>query len=189
VCLSGGPDLHPSAYGDEPHEHLGPTWPQLDAFELAVARASDRRGLPILAICRGAQVFNVARGGKLHQHLPDVFGDKINHRQTRPGTEGTHWVTLDGSSRLRQLIGCSRTKVNSFHHQAISVLGEGLTVTAHSDDGAIEAIEATDREFAIGVQWHAETMIARPEQAALFTALVDAARRGERHAGLPARVA
>jgi putative glutamine amidotransferase len=189
VCLSGGPDIDPSFYGEAPHAQLGPTWPELDAFELAVARAADARGLPILAICRGAQVFNIARRGSLYQHLPDVVGEVINHRQLESGTQATHGIVLAGSSRLRTLLDCPRTQVNSFHHQAIAELGENLIVTAHADDGSIEAVEATDREFAVAVQWHAETMIDRPGHAALFAGLIDAARDGERHAGRSARVA
>jgi putative glutamine amidotransferase len=190
VCLSGGPDIDPRFYGEEPDPELGPTWPELDVFELAVARAADARRLPILAICRGAQVFNVSRGGKLYQHLPDIVGEAIRHRQSEPGTQATHGVTLNGHSRLRHLLDCPRTQVNSFHHQAISELGERLVVTAHAEDGTIEAVEASDREFAVAVQWHAETMVDRPAHAALFTGLINAARRGERHhTGLPARAA
>jgi putative glutamine amidotransferase len=181
VCLSGGPDIDPAAYGEPRHPELGPTWSELDAFELAVARAADARGLPILAICRGAQVFNVARGGKLYQHLPDVVGEQVNHRQRQPGPEVTHSVELSGSSRLHQVIDRDQIEVNSFHHQAVSALGAGLVATAHASDGTIEAFEASDREFALGVQWHAETLVGRPEQAALFGALIAAARRGERH--------
>jgi putative glutamine amidotransferase len=180
VCLSGGPDLDPKAYGEPKHEHIGPTWSELDGFELALARAADARGLPILAVCRGTQVLNVARGGSLYQHLPDVVGRAINHRQEKPGREPTHWVTvLRDGTRLSQILGTQRRKVNSFHHQAIATLGEGLVVTSRAGDGTIESVEATDREFVLGVQWHAECLIERPEQAALFEQLVDAARRHE----------
>src|SRR5947209_3955531 len=96
LCLSGGPDIDPVAYGDDPHERLGPTWCDLDSFELALTQAADRRGMPILAICRGLQVLNVARGGSLHQHVPDVFGDRITHRQTEPGDLPTHEVSVTG---------------------------------------------------------------------------------------------
>jgi putative glutamine amidotransferase len=179
ICLSGGPDLDPHAYGEPKHERIGPTWSELDAFELALARAADAHGLPILAVCRGTQVLNVARGGSLHQHLPDVVGATITHRQEELGNEPTHWVTISEQSRLRQILGARRRKVNSFHHQAIATLGEGLVVTSRASDGTIESIEASDREFVLGVQWHAECLIERPEQAALFAEFVAAARRHE----------
>jgi putative glutamine amidotransferase len=186
VCLSGGPDLDPQAYGEPKHELIGPTWSELDGFELALARAADAHQLPILAVCRGTQVLNVARGGTLHQHLPDVVGRGINHRQDKPGREPTHWVTvLSDRTRLSQILGAQRRKVNSFHHQAIATLGEGLAVTSRASDGTIESVEATDREFVLGVQWHAECLIERPEQAALFGEFVDAARR---HEASPARL-
>ena len=179
LCLSGGPDLHPAAYAERQDEHLGPTWPELDDFELALARAADERELPILAICRGLQVLNVARGGSLHQHLPDVVGPRISHRQAEPAHQATHWVRLSPSSRLRAIVECGRTRVNSFHHQAVAVLGSQLVPTSHSTDGTIESLEAEDREFVLGVQWHAETLIDRPRQAAIFSAFVAAADRTE----------
>jgi putative glutamine amidotransferase len=179
VCLSGGPDLHPAAYAERGHLLLGPTWPELDEFELALARAADRRNLPILAICRGLQVLNVARGGSLHQHLPDVVGRRISHRQEEPAHHPTHWVTLGAHGRLRRILECGRTRVNSFHHQAVAELGSGLVVTSQSADGTIESLEAEDRDFVVAVQWHAEALVDRPRQAGLFTAFVEAARRSE----------
>jgi putative glutamine amidotransferase len=189
VCLSGGPDLDPEAYGAGRHDLLGPTWSDLDAFELAVARAADVRRLPILAICRGLQVLNVARGGTLHQHLPEIVGDGINHRQLEPGGQTTHAVRVEGSSRLGQVLGQTETDVNSFHHQSVDTLGDGLVVSARAPDGTVEGLEGLDREFVLGVQWHAECLVERSEHAALFSAFVEAARRsGEAHAQL-ARVA
>jgi len=189
VCLSGGPDLDPVAYGAREHERIGPTWRELDAFELALAGAADARRLPILAICRGMQAVNVARGGTLHQHLPDVVGEQINHRQDEPAADPTHWVTLNGDSQLRRILGRSRTKVNSFHHQAVDELGERLVITGRARDGTVESLEATDREFLLGVQWHAECMVARAEQAALFRSFVEAAERFERGGDRFARAA
>jgi putative glutamine amidotransferase len=174
ICLSGGPDLHPDAYGAEPHAALGPTEPRLDAFELALARAADERDLPILAICRGMQVLNVARGGTLHQHLPDVVGDTVTHRQQgKPGAPA-HGVAVDPDCRLAAILGHRHVQVNSFHHQAVDALGERLMVTARAEDGTVEGVEAVDRSFVVGVQWHAECLVDHDEQAALFTALVEA---------------
>ncbi len=178
VCLSGGPDLEPSAYGDRRHALTGPSWADLDRFELALARAADARGLPILAICRGLQVLNVARGGTLHQHLPEVVGDRITHRQSAPGHQPTHAVTVQSDSRLGAIMGTGRTSVNSFHHQAVARLGRRLRITGRADDDTVEAIEARDREFVVGVQWHAECLADDSAGgAALFAALVAAAQR------------
>jgi putative glutamine amidotransferase len=145
LLLSGGPDLDPDAYGARRHDETGPTEAILDGFELAAARAADVRGMPILAICRGMQVMNVARGGTLHQHLPDVVGDDITHRQQRPGTEPTHWVSIDPTSHLAATLGRRRTKVNSFHHQAVEEVGRGLTIAARASDGTVEAFEDRTR--------------------------------------------
>jgi putative glutamine amidotransferase len=148
----------------------GPAIPAL----LAIVRAADERDLPILAICRGSQVLNVARGGTLHQHLPDVVGETIHHRQTQRSSEPTHGVTIAPDSRLAAILGRRETRVNSFHHQAVDVLGDRLRVTARAEDGTVEGVEAVDRRFVVGVQWHAECLVDLDEQAALFSALVAA---------------
>jgi putative glutamine amidotransferase len=169
VCLSGGPDLDPGAYGAvERHTELGPTEPSLDAFELALARAADASGVPLLGICRGAQALNVARGGSLHQHI-------TAHRQTEPATATTHSVHVEAGTLLAQLVGPRPLRVNSFHHQAVDVLGHGLRAVARSADGTIEAIEGAGARFVLGVQWHAEGLVAQPRHRVLFEALVTAA--------------
>jgi putative glutamine amidotransferase len=164
LCLSGGPDLDPAAYGArERHPQLGPTEPSLDAFELALARSALERGTPILAVCRGAQALNVACGGTLHQHVD-------GHRQALPAGEPSHAVQLVARSRLGGLLGSAGVGVNSFHHQAVDRVGAGLRVVARAPDGTVEAIEGAG--FVVGVQWHAEAMAAH---ACLFEALVAAA--------------
>ena len=177
LCLSGGPDLDPASYHERRHPELGPVEPELDEFELELARRADARGLPILAICRGQQAINVARGGTLHQHLPDRPGTTIDHRQSSPGDRPTHDVEIAPGTRLARLMGRRHTRVNSFHHQAVHALGSGLRAVAWSPDGVIEGVEAPARDFLVGVQWHAETLVARRENAALFTGLVGAAAR------------
>jgi putative glutamine amidotransferase len=168
LCLSGGPDLDPDAYGAaDRHPELGPTEPSLDAFELALAREARRRGIPVLGVCRGAQALNVACGGTLHQHLP-------GHRQTEAASQPTHEVHVREGSHVARLLGAGRHAVNSFHHQAVDRLGEGLRAVAHAADGIVEAIEGDG--FLVGVQWHAETLMAHR---GLFEALV--------HAAAPAR--
>jgi len=179
ICLSGGPDLDPDTYEERPHPQLGPIEPDLDRFELELARQADARGLPILAICRGMQALNVARGGSLHQHLPDRPGVTIDHRQREPGDRSVHAVTVAAGSRLAHLLGLRETEVNSFHHQAVHRVGNGLRAIAWSPDGVIEGLEAPARDFAVGVQWHAESLVARREQTSLFRGLVDAATRFE----------
>jgi putative glutamine amidotransferase len=172
LVLSGGPDLAPAAYGAEAHLELGSTEPGLDAFEYAVAAEALRLDLPLLGICRGAQTLNVARGGTLHQHLPDVVGDVIAHRQTVDGRVPTHPVTILSGSRLAAVLGTTQLGVNSFHHQAVDRLGADLCVCAWAPDGTIEAIEDPERPFVVAVQWHAETLQGVPGQLALFEELV-----------------
>jgi putative glutamine amidotransferase len=167
VCLSGGPDLDPVAYGARAHELLGPTEPSLDRFELELARAADARGLPLLGVCRGAQTLNVARGGTLHQHLD-------GHRQTELASQTTHGVRLAQRSRAARTLGICATEVNTFHHQAVDRLGSNLRASGWAADGTIEAIEDPRHPFLLGVQWHAETLIDLPCQLALFEALVAA---------------
>jgi putative glutamine amidotransferase len=175
LLLSGGPDLHPSHYGAEPHPELGPTEAALDAFELELLRRADAAGLPVLAICRGLQALNVARGGTLLQHLPADVGGPIAHRQHQPGRIATHPVRLEPASRLAGALGETALDVNSFHHQAVGALGRGLRAVAWAPDGVIEGLEATDRPFVVAVQWHAETLTGRADHRGLFGAFVAAA--------------
>ena len=168
VCLSAGPDLDPAAYGARAHAALGPTEPALDRFELELARAADAAGLPLLGVCRGAQALNVARGGTLHQHID-------GHRQTELACLPTHSVRIAAASRTAHLLGGHSAEVNSFHHQAVDTLGEGLVATAWAPDGTIEGIEDPGHPFLLAVQWHAETLLDDPGQLRLFAALVEAA--------------
>jgi len=181
ICLSGGPDIDPVAYGADPHPQLGPTEPDLDRFELAVARRADSREMPILAICRGTQALNVARGGSLIQHLPDVSAAVV-HRQATPGDQTSHPVDVEPGSRLAAALEDEEVPVpdclgvNSFHHQGIERLGSGLKISARAPDGTAEAIEDPSHPFLIGVQWHAETLVHRSYEAALFRHFVEACR-------------
>lgn len=178
ICLSGGPDLDPSTYGQPPHEKLGPTELATDNFEIALARAADKRGIPILAICRGLQVLNVARGGTLHQHIPDLVPDSsLQHRQSELGHHTSHTVDIDSDSLLARTLGVTTAEVNSFHHQSVETLGANLRACARSEDGVIEGIEALDRDYVVGVQWHAESLTNREEHEQLFRGLSEAAIR------------
>lgn len=175
VLLSGGPDIHPEAYGESPHPELGPTWRDLDATELALARQAIASHVPMLAISRGAQALNIARGGTLFQHLPERFGRAIQHRQLADGPASTHAVEIASDSVLARALGCTELDVNSYHHQSTSGLGRGVRAVAWAPDGVVEAIEVPRSPFTVGVQWHAESMTASPAHARLFKAFVQAA--------------
>ena len=177
ICLSGGPDLDPHGYGDGPDPHLGPTEPDLDAFELALAKVADQRRMPVLGICRGCQALNVARGGTLHQHIADFTDGTIEHRQAAPGRMPTHSVKIDPHYARQARRGVSETDVNSFHHQSAARLGKRLKAVAWSPDGVIEGIESSGPYLYLGVQWHAESLVELPEHIALFRSLVEEAGR------------
>jgi gamma-glutamyl-gamma-aminobutyrate hydrolase PuuD len=168
LLLSGGADLDPALYGQPPHAETTGIRADRDRGELALLDAALARDLPVLAVCRGSQVLNVARGGDLVQHLPDVVGHD-RHRHT-PGVFGDHEVTVEPGSRLGALLG-ERAPVKSHHHQGLGAIGGGLSAVAWADDGTPEAIEDQERRFAVGVLWHPEA----GEDAALFEALVSAA--------------
>jgi putative glutamine amidotransferase len=177
LVLSGGPDLHPSLYGRDPHPELGPTEPELDIFELALCRGALAVRKPILGICRGMQLLNVTCGGTLHQHVPDVYGTTVEHRSPLKGVKAAHDVQAIDDTLLQRIAGRGELHVNSFHHQAVEELGAGLRVNARAADGLIEGIESVDEdEFVVGVQWHLESLTAtEPRHGALLAALVQAA--------------
>jgi putative glutamine amidotransferase len=169
VVFSGGEDLDPDQYGAEPHPETIGVSPERDRAELALLRAALERDMPVLAVCRGSQVLNVALGGDLVQHLPEIVGDE-RHKHT-PGVFADHAVDLAAGSRLGRLLG-ERAPVKSHHHQGYGRLGDGLDPVAWADDGTIEALEDPAKRFAIGVLWHPE----EGEDLALFRELVDQAR-------------
>ena len=184
ICLSGGPDLDPAAYEADPDPHLGPVEPDLDAFELAVARRADELGIPMLGICRGCQAMNVARGGTLHQHLPDVTA--LDHLQDHEPFVPAHPVVVAPGSLLHRVAGATGLPVNSFHHQAAATIGDGLAVCAQAPDGTVEALWDPAARFCVGVQWHAELLTHDPRHAALLDGLVHAARGATRRLALAA---
>ncbi len=177
LVLSGGDDVDPAHYGEEPHETVTRVTPERDAFELALCREALRLDRPTLAICRGQQVLNVATGGTLIQDIPSTVSGAADHDPERERWELTHEVRLLPGSRLRQILGEDRVAVNSFHHQAVKDLGRGLRASAWSvEDGVIEGIEAEGCRFVLGVQWHPESFWERrPGFQSLFEALVGAA--------------
>jgi putative glutamine amidotransferase len=180
LVITGGKDIDPARYGQQPHSCTDQPGPDRDAWEFALLDAALNRKLPVLGICRGAQILNVALGGTLHQHLPDVIG------QTRHQVGNAVFATLPvgtvPGTRLAALVG-ETVNAKCYHHQAIGELGEGLVVSAWDSDGVIEAVELPGDDFTVAVQWHPEESL---NDLRLFTAIVDAARRHAEERGAPA---
>jgi putative glutamine amidotransferase len=172
LMLAGGADIDPAGYGAEAHPETGGTWPDRDRFELALTRRAIERDLPVLGICRGMQLLNVALGGTLDQHLPDSVGNEV-HRAVG-GTFGEHNVRLEpGSLACAAAGGLEAFIVRSHHHQGVEKVGEGLRVSGWSaEDDLVEAIELPDKGFALGVVWHPE----EDPDSKVIAALVEAAR-------------
>lgn len=178
IVLSGGGDVDPTLYGRPAHPRLGKVNRRRDDFELALVRAALARDVPLLAICRGQQVLNVATGGTLLQDIPSELKGASVHDAPGRRCRLSHDVRLDSRSSLRAILGRDTVAVNSFHHQAVERIGRGLRVSGRCpEDGVIEAVEMPARRFVLGVQWHPESFWSRssPFQA-LFEAHVEACR-------------
>lgn len=169
IVFSGGNDLDPESYGADAHPATKATRPERDRGELALLEGALARDLPMLAVCRGFQILNVARGGDLVQHLPDVVGSE-QHREVA-GVFSDHDVKIDDASRLGSVLG-ERAPVKSHHHQGVGRVGQGLREVAWADDGTVEGLEDPEQRFAVGVLWHPEA----GEDQKLFEALVAEAR-------------
>jgi putative glutamine amidotransferase len=170
LILSGGPDIEPARYGAQPLASTAQPRVDRDSAELGLAGTATAAGLPVLGICRGLQLLNVARGGTLHQHLPDVLGSSAH--APAPGEYGHHAVRVTSGSLLARALGRTETEVPSYHHQSVDGLGDGLVVTAVAPDGTVEAVEDPSLPFCLAVQWHPEA----GTDPSLFRALVEAAR-------------
>ncbi len=168
LLLAGGADIDPGAYGEPRHTETTDTVPERDVFEIALVRRALERDLPVLGICRGMQLMNVARGGTLAQHLPELFGHH-DHRKVTGSFEGAdHDVLLEEGSLVARITGQTTHSTKSHHHQGVARTGEGLRVTAWSaQDRLPEAIELPGNGFALGVQWHPEADARSPLIAAL----------------------
>jgi putative glutamine amidotransferase len=175
LVLVGGDDMDPARYGQEPHTSIVPLDPERDAYDFALATAAWERGLPILGVCGGMQLLAVASGGSLHQHLPATLGTR--HAELVPVHERPelddllHEVVVHPGTTLHAILGVDRLETNSRHHQAVDRLGSALRVAAQSRDGVVEAVEASDGRFVLGVQWHPEERAADDASIRLFTAL------------------
>jgi putative glutamine amidotransferase len=180
LLLTGGGDVDPAYYDEPKHETFSAAEPGRDEAELSLAREAMTRRLPLLAICRGVQVLNVAAGGSLVQDIPSAVLGAVDHQPAVAAAEPAHGVTIAPGTQLAGLIADDLADnaaiVNSRHHQAVGRVAPGFVVTAVAPDGVIEGIEATDQPFCLGVQWHPENFVASGDFRALFRGLVNAAR-------------
>jgi putative glutamine amidotransferase len=174
LILAGGGDIDPDAYGGAKHETIYSVCGERDAFELRLVRAALSRGdTPMLCICRGMQILNVALGGDLHVDIPDAIGQAVAHR--RPERRSVqHQAKVDARSRLGAILGASTLVVESWHHQAVREIGRGLKPVAWAEDGIVEAVEHLTHPWCMAVQWHPELQPNCPTQQRLFSALVAA---------------
>jgi putative glutamine amidotransferase len=176
LLLSGGPDINPKFYNQQPLAGLGEIDEDLDRMELEVARMAFQRDLPILAICRGIQVLNVATGGTLYQDIQSQIRESINHTQKADKSINTHSIRIEGKTLLHHILRRNEIWVNGKHHQAIKDLALGFIISALASDGVIEAIEHPSKKFVLGVQWHPEgTWKEDPYSKKLFHAFIQAA--------------
>ena len=158
ILISGGEDVNPIVYKEEPSRELGYVHPTIDEFDIEAIKIALELKKPILGICRGLQILNVALGGSLYQDLKYIKGSYIKHSQEAKTYTGTHYINIKESSILYNIIK-EKTLVNSYHHQSIKTLGSNLKVIAYSSDGVIEAIQKENEKFVVGVQWHPELMV------------------------------
>lgn len=165
VVITGGCDVDPTSYGQDPDERLGPIDPRRDASDLAIARAVVARNLSTLAVCRGVQILNVALGGTLTQHVDD-------HMRIDQYNIDAHTVKIDARSRLAKIVGTETLGVNTLHHQVLDALGNGVRAVAHNEHGHTEAIEIDGAPNVLGVQWHPEFLRHRADHLALFAQLI-----------------
>ncbi|MCS6889621.1 MAG: gamma-glutamyl-gamma-aminobutyrate hydrolase family protein [Chloroflexus sp.] len=190
ILLPGGDDVDPAYYGEAPHPQLGPVDPQRDAVEIALARWAQADGKPLLGICRGLQVINVALGGSLYQDIPSQFDTSIDHRantRTRAWTELTHPLVISADSRLATILTADQIGCNTMHHQAVKTLAPGLRAVAYAPDGIIEAFEMTGDHYLLAVQCHPEHLwdSSEPRWRALFADFVAACRQYRSRATRP----
>lgn len=175
LLIPGGADVDPHLYGEEILPENGSLEPDRDRLEIALARWALQHNMPILGICRGMQVLNVAAGGSLYQDIPSQTSSRLQHRQRAPRWYATHCIHVSAGTKLASIFASDVVRVNTFHHQAVHRLAPGFAVSARASDGIVEAIEAERHPFALGVQWHPEAMVEHDtKQLAIFKAFVAA---------------
>jgi gamma-glutamyl-gamma-aminobutyrate hydrolase PuuD len=178
LLLTGGDDVHPRFYGETPHPRIDLVDERRDAFEIALLRAARERGMPVFGICRGIQIINVALGGALYQDVPSQAESAVGHAQKTLREGSWHEIEIRPGTRLLEVLGETRTAVNSYHHQACRRVAPGLSVTATTSDGLVEALEDPGHPFFLAVQWHPEVLEGGKAASSkrLFAAFVAAAR-------------
>ena len=182
ILFSGGDDINPRSYGEDQLWPCGDVCPLRDDFEIQLARTLLRKhpDKPVLGVCRGEQVLNVALGGTLYQDVKSQLSGCICHQQHQIAPYASHKVCIDPDTRLHAIFGAEEILVNSHHHQAVKDVAEGLRITARAADGVVEAFEKPDHPYFVAVQWHPERLVEREENAAhrnLFKTFVDACRK------------
>ena len=177
LILSGGHDINPYNYGQEPSQKLGETFPERDTYDMLLLEESKKRNIPIIGICRGFQLINVAAGGTLYQDLSLIPGNILKHNQVSNPTLKTHKIEIKENSFISSIFG-KETMVNSFHHQAIDKVANDFIVVARASDGVVEAIEHKTYKFLVAVQWHPEMLAVNCEKArVLFSKFVEEAKK------------
>ncbi|MDP3486526.1 MAG: gamma-glutamyl-gamma-aminobutyrate hydrolase family protein [Bacillota bacterium] len=175
LILSGGPDADPIFFGEEPHPALGNIHPTMDAYEIPLIKEALKRDMPLLGICRGEQMLNIAVGGNLIQDIAASVKNPLKHRQDAPRHYMTHSANVVAGTKLAQVLGAGKLRVNSFHHQSVKDVPSGFVISATAPDGVIEAIESVQHAFVLGLQWHPEGMWnVADNYDALFNAFVEA---------------
>lgn len=168
LYATGGYDIDPTLFGEEPHPNLGTIIPARDAFEIALMKQLLKMDKPVLGVCRGCQILNIAVGGDMYQDMyAQIDRDLLQHSQKAPASHASHFVDVVKDSLLHELTGTARLKVNSRHHQANRTVSDSFQISGTASDGVIEAIESKTHGFALGLQWHPESMIVVNDAASL----------------------
>lgn len=175
IVFTGGDDPHPGVFGEDPHPNVDVVDERRDRFEFALARDAHARGLPTLGVCRGIQMMNIALGGDIYQDLVTQAENPISHTQRTLDDAPWHDIEIEPGTRLAEVLGSGRRRVNSYHHQAVRRLGTGLVASARTADGLVEALEDPEKPYFLGVQWHPELWA---DDHGLFEALIRSARPG-----------
>lgn len=174
LILSGGVDVNPVLYNEEPSTDIEYYHPDIDKFDLIAIDIAIELNKPILGICRGTQILNVSQGGSLYQDTSHIEGNYIKHNQSTKSYQGSHTITINSESKISKVLGTDLL-VNSYHHQSVKNVGKNLIPVAYSKDGVVEAIEMKNKKFIVGVQWHPELMVDHNEKMSnLFKMFINA---------------